>query len=164
MTIEDKRVYHKPSKTWLSVDEETYREYDRKRTAFRKWRQSHHLCRCPKKKFWLCDMICEDCEFKVAGTILSLDCPGSEAPDASPLLNIIPDPLDYSEAIDDSILLQQLFEVLQELDPHADAIIKLWIDDPDISDRAIARELNIPQRTFADRMKRIRAELQKLLE
>lgn len=161
---QSKRIFLKATRQWVEVSSDFYRDYMRDIDTFRKRQQSHGQCFCPKRKFWLCDADCYNCEFQATGDVLSLDAPGADTPDASPLLNIIPDPQDYKAAVEDSILLQQLFERLRELDPHADAIIKLWIDDPDISDRAIARNLNIPQRTFADRMKRIRAELRKLLE
>jgi IS30 family transposase len=61
------------------------------------------------------------------------------------------------------MLLEKLFSRLRELDPDADRIIQLWKDNPKgISDRKIAKTLGRPQRTFADRMKRIRTELWKI--
>ena len=64
--------------------------------------------------------------------------------------------------IADRLLLNQLFNRLRELDPDADTIIQCWLDDYKISDRAIAEKLGRPQRTFADQMKKIRAELHKI--
>ena len=67
------------------------------------------------------------------------------------------------EVIADRMLLEQLFSRLRQLDPEADKIIQLWIDNPEgISDRAIARELGRPQKTFADQMKKYRTDLRKL--
>lgn len=67
----------------------------------------------------------------------------------------------YKEA--DRILLEQLFTRLRELDPEADTIIQLWKDHPEgISDRAIARELGRPQKTFADQMKKYRTDLRRI--
>ena len=60
-------------------------------------------------------------------------------------------------------LLEQLFARLRELDPEADTIIQLWKDHPEgISDRAIARELGRPQKTFADQMKKYRTDLRRI--
>ena len=58
----------------------------------------------------------------------------------------------------------RLFARLRELDPEADTIIQLWMDHPEgISDRAIARELGRPQKTFApDQMKKYRTDLRKI--
>ena len=76
----------------------------------------------------------------------------------------IPDtrkPMD--EVIADRMLLEQLFSRLRELDPEADTIIQLWKDHPEgISDRAIARELGRPQKTFADQMKKYRTDLRRI--
>lgn len=46
---------------------------------------------------------------------------------------------------------------------EADTIIQLWKDHPEgISDRAIARELGRPQKTFADQMKKYRTDLRRI--
>ena len=67
------------------------------------------------------------------------------------------------EVIADRMLLEQLFARLRELDPEADTIIQLWKDHPEgISDRAIARELGRPQKTFADQMKKYRTDLRRI--
>ena len=67
----------------------------------------------------------------------------------------------YKEA--DRMLLEQLFTRLRELNPEADTIIQLWKDHPEgISDRAIARELGRPQKTFADQMKKYRTDLRRI--
>ena len=59
-------------------------------------------------------------------------------------------------------LLDRLFARLRELDPDADTIITMWIDDDNVSDRAIAKALGRPQRTFADQMKKYRTELRRI--
>ena len=56
----------------------------------------------------------------------------------------------------------RLIERLRELDPDADAVLALWQENDKISDRAIAKALGRPQRTFADQMKRYRTELRKI--
>ena len=67
------------------------------------------------------------------------------------------------EVIADRMLLEQLFARLRELDPEADTIIQLWKDHPEgIFDRAIARELGRPQKTFADQMKKYRTDLRRI--
>jgi len=94
--------------------------------------------------------------------ISSLDQP---LPDGNGTIgDYIPDtrkPMD--EVIADRMLLEQLFARLRELDPEADTIIQLWQDHPEgISDRAIARELGRPQKTFADQMKKYRTDLRRI--
>ena len=64
--------------------------------------------------------------------------------------------------IADRDLLDRLFARLRELDPDADTIIVMWMDDGNVSDRAIAKALGRPQRTFADQMKKYRTELRRI--
>ena len=64
--------------------------------------------------------------------------------------------------IADRDLLDRLFARLRELDHDADTIIAMWMDDGNVSDRAIAKALGRPQRTFADQMKKYRTELRRM--
>ena len=106
-------------------------------------------------------MFCEDCEYRRAGDLLSLDAPEG---DGSVTL------LDQQEAdgprMEDVIanrdLLSRLIKRLRELDPDADTILAMWQEDSTMSDLAIAKALGRPQRTFADQMKRYRTELRKV--
>ena len=155
------RIYDRNLKEWFEVPADYYKEYDRERTAFRKRMQDHGRCCCPRDKWWLCDMFCEGCEYRRAGDLLSLDAPEG---DGSVTL------LDQQEAdgprmedvIADRDLLARLIKRLRGLDPDADTILSLWQEDSTMSDRAIAKALGRPQRTFADQMKRYRTELRKI--
>lgn len=135
-----------------------YKEADR----IRHKEQDHGRCMCPYRFIWKCDGDCIGCEYHAAGDITSLDQP---LPDGNGTLgDYIPDrskPME--EVIADRMLLEQLFARLRELDPEADTIIQLWKDHPEgISDRAIARELGRPQKTFADQMKKYRTNLRRI--
>lgn len=58
----------------------------------------------------------------------------------------------------DRDLLERLTARLHELDPDADKILELWSENPNLSDRKIAEAIGRPQKTFSDRMKRLRDE------
>lgn len=106
-------------------------------------------------------MVCMDCEFCKA-SVISLDAPQGDDEDTT-LMDAIPDGRTLLE--DDAVdrdLLARLIARLRELDPDADAILTLWQENDKISDRAIAKALSRPQRTFADQMKRYRTELRKI--
>lgn len=150
------RIYDKGTHTWIDVPEDQYREYDRNRTALRKRMQYHHECTCPRNKFWLCDGMCDDCEFHVSASVsLDAEVPGSE----DTLGDFIPDDKPTPEEIaSDRDLLEHLIERLRELDPDADRIIELWSENPNLSDRKIAEAIGRPQKTFSDRMKKLRSE------
>ena len=67
--------YDKQTRTWFEVTPEQFEEYDRWRTRIRKREQYHRRCMCPRSKWWLCDGMCQDCEFHTPGDTISLDAP-----------------------------------------------------------------------------------------
>ena len=75
--VNGKRIYDKQTKTWFEVTPEHYAEFDQWRTNKRKREQYHGRCMCPRNKWWLCDGMCDDCEFHAPGDVLSLDKPVS---------------------------------------------------------------------------------------
>jgi hypothetical protein len=98
------------------------------------------------------------CEYHAAGDTLSLDVAN---PDGDGTL------YDYlrmigtsiEELIADRIFWSSSLHVCANLIRKRPTIIQLWMDHPEgISDRAIARELGRPQRTFADQMKKYRTD------
>ena len=157
-----KRIYDNQTKTWFEVSPEQYEEFDRWRTNLRKREQYHHRCMCPRSKWWLCDGMCQDCEFHAPGDTLSLDMPiSNEDGDTCSPLDSVPDtaPL-MADVVADKLLLEQLIQRLRELDPEADLILQMLGEEK--SDRSIAEELGRPQRTFARQMQLYRNELRKV--
>ncbi len=104
---------------------------------------------CTKRYLWKCDGQCDLCEYHAPDTT-SLDEP---LPDSKPSIEDI-----YA----DRDLLKHLITRFREIDPDADRIIQMRLDNPKISDRKIAEALGRPQRTFADQMKRYYTELHKI--
>ena len=154
-------LYDKPTRTWFDVPADVYKAYSRECNTHRKKMQDHGLCNCPRKNWWLCDMVCMDCEYRNS-TSISLDAPQGEDEDTT-LMDIIPDGRTLMEDdVADRDLLARLIKRLRNLDPDANAILALWQEDHTISDRAIAKTLGRPQRTFSDQMKRYRTELRKI--
>ena len=91
--------------------------------------------------------------------MLSLDVPTEDG--NANMYDIIPDSAPTMEdVLSDAMLLEQLIARFRELDPDADRIIELLMDE--LSDRKIAEKLGRKQRTFADQMKKIRTELRKI--
>ena len=154
-----KRIYDKQTKTWFEVSPEQYEEFDRWRTNLRKREQYHHRCMCPRSKWWLCDGMCQDCEFHAPGDTLSLDMPVSnEDGDEVTLLDTLVDPAPTIESvICDKAELDQLFERLNELMPEAVQIGKLRQEG--LSDAAIAEIIGIKRTTFLSRLKKAKEQL-----
>lgn len=155
-------IYIRSTGEKVPVTKEQHDFFYREASRIRNKEQNHHRCMCPYRFIWKCDGDCIGCEYHAAGDTLSLDVPN---PDGNGnMYDYLPNnntPIE--ELISDRILLEQLFARLRELDPEADTIIQLWMDHPEgISDRAIARELGRPQKTFADQMKNYRTDLRKI--
>ena len=159
--INANRIYDKGTRQWFDVSPDAYEAYDCERTAFRKKMQYQGICRCPRGKWWLCDMTCMYCEYRSDGT-LSLNMPQGDDKDVT-LMDAIPDGSPAMEEVQaDRDLLESLIRRLHEIDPDAESILAMWKENNKISDRAMAEALGCKQRTFADRMKRIRTEMRKI--
>ena len=154
-----KRIYDKQTKTWFEVSPEQYEEFDRWRTNLRKREQYHHRCMCPRSKWWLCDGMCQDCEFHAPGDTLSLDMPSSyEDVYEFTLLDSLVDPAPTIESvISDKAELDQLFARLNELMPEAGEIGKLRQDG--LCDEAIAKIIGIKRTTVLSRLKKAKEQL-----
>lgn len=154
-----KRIYDKWTQTWFEVGPEQYEEFDRWRTNLRKREQYHHRCMCPRSKWWLCDGMCQDCEFHAPGDTLSLDMPiSNEDGDEVSLLDILVDQAPTIESvICDKATLAQLFDRLAELMPEAEEIGRLRMDN--LSDEEIADIIGIKRTTFRSRLSKAKAIL-----
>lgn len=142
------------------ITEEQYRSLYPDIWAIQKREQYHGRCMCTKHYLWKCDGQCDLCEYHASDTV-SLDEP---LPDGNGTLgDYIPDSKpSIEDIIADRTLLKCLIARFRELDPEADRIIQMRLDNPKISDRKIAEVLGRPQRTFADQMKRYYTELHKI--
>ena len=156
---QSKRIYDKQAKTWFEVTPEQYKEFDTWRTNLRKREQYHHRCMCPRNKWWLCDGMCDDCEFHAPGDILSLDMPTSnDDGDEVTLLDMLEDPApSIEEVICDKAELDQLFDRLNELMPEAVQIGKFRQEK--LTDEEIAKVIGIKRTTFRSRLEKAKAQL-----
>ena len=154
-----KRIYDKQTKTWFEVTPEHYAEFDPWRTNKRKREQYHGRCMCPRNKWWLCDGMCDDCEFHAPGDVLSLDKPVSnDDGDEVTLLDTLVDPAPSIESVlCDKAELDQLFARLNELMPEAQEIGKLR--QKGLTDEAIAKVIGIKRTTFRSRLEKVKKQL-----
>lgn len=149
-------IYDRTTGEKITVSKEIRDEYYKEAAHIRMQEQAHERCICPQHKVLICDGDCLTCEYHRSGDLVSLDVPIGE----DTLVDMIPSETpDIESIIADRDLLERLFTRLRELDPDADTIIAMWMEDDNVSDCAIAKALGRPQRTFADQMKKYRAEL-----
>lgn len=153
------RIFHKPSKTWFEVTPEQYAEYARWCTRIRKRMQYHGRCRCTRNKWWLCDGLCDDCEFHAPGDMHSLDKPicNDESDEITLLDTLIdPDPL-IENIIANKDELKHLLDRLNELLPEAIEIGKLRRKG--LTDELIAKQIGVKRTTFRSRISKARNQL-----
>ena len=152
------RIYIKSTKEWVEVPEEYYREHTSYYDTFRKKKQYHGQCACPKSKFWLCDGDCLTCEFHCS-SMDSLDYTvENKDGDTYSLIDQLCDPSPSLESIIcDKVELDRLFARLNELMPEAIEIGRLR--QQGLSDSAIADALGIRRTTFLSRLKKVKALL-----
>ena len=155
------RIFDKTTKTWFEVTPVEFKRYDTWRTNLRKREQYHGRCMCPRRKWWLCDGVCEDCEFHAPGDMLSLDATrkDDDGEDVC-ILDCIASPESIlNEIILDQLVMQQLLKRLEELMPEAIEIGKLRQEG--LSDEAIADIIGIKRTTFLSRLKKAEEKLRK---
>ena len=159
------RIYDRGTGEWFSVSEEEFAEYDRWRRTLRQKEQYSERCCCPKEKWWICDGMCDDCEFRCGEKPLSLDEAITDDDGCeSSLLDLLPgNDVDVEEVTADRDLVEKLLQLLREMDPDADRIIELWKEDWKISDRKIAEKLRRWPSTFGYQMQRFRKAAKKIL-
>ena len=155
-------IYIRATGEKIPVAKEVRDVYYNEAARIRMKAQAHGQCVCPQSKVWVCDGDCLVCEYRRSGDMASLDVPIGEDGEGA-LLDMVSDEAPSIESvIADRDLLDRLFARLRELDPDADTIIAMWMDDDKVSDRTIAKALGRPQRTFADQMKKYRTELRRI--
>ena len=88
------KLYYREHHCWLELEEEMYLEIrrERQRVYFKKHKAGE--CFCRKNKLWLCDGLCETCEFYKKKE-LSLYAPACLSNDI-PMIEYLSDMCDYS--------------------------------------------------------------------
>nr|DAQ03024.1 MAG TPA: RNA polymerase sigma factor [Caudoviricetes sp.] len=155
MVIESKQyfIYYRATNQKIPVVKEVHDAFYKQADRIRHKEQYHGRCMCPHKYIWKCDGDCLGCEYQATGNISSLDQHLSDG--EGTLSDYIADTAPSMEDIcADRDLLVRLMERFREIDPDADRIIQMRLENPKISDRKIAETLGRPQRTFSDQMKR----------
>lgn len=142
----------------VTVTEEVYRAYKRPIWAEHKRNNREKLCQVSDGKGSLkrCTDDCSKCNRTREGSVLSvdgLDEAGYSVEDKTQ---------DVLEIVIEKMLLEELFKVLEELDPNNQRICELFMDG--YSKREIARTMSIPQSSFEYQFKKLMEYLNKRLE
>ena len=161
MTTNEKQyyIYLRATKERIPVTKEEFDSFYRDINAYRQKQQYHGRCVCPKSKILDCDMDCATCPFVRAGDNLSLDYTvtdedGSEKSWVDDLED--PAPL-VEDTVAKKMQLDQILHRINELMPQAIQIGQLR--QLGYTDEAIATEIGVGRKTFAYRLKKLKATL-----
>lgn len=155
------QIFDKQTKTWFKVSPDQFEEYDRERRKLRQREQYYKRCNCTRDKWWLCDGMCQDCEFHSEPDTISLDFTDIDEKGEEGSLHVCVtdkdrDPFDELQTL---LLTQHILARLNELMPEAAEIGRLRLLG--MTDKAIADALGIKRTTFRSRIEKARKVLQK---
>lgn len=163
MTNQDKQytIYIRSTKESIPVSREEFDAYYKDIDLYRRTQQRHGRCVCPRSKQLSCDMNCLTCPFHRMGDMRSLDYTDTdedgneiawadEIPDDSPL---------PEDIIAEASEMKALYARLTELMPEAIKIGELRLEG--LSEDAIGERIGIGRKTYAYRLKKVKAILEK---
>lgn len=142
----------------ITVTEEVYRAYKRPTWAEHKRNDREKRCQVSDGKGGLkrCLEDCSTCDRVRDGSILTLD----EMTEEKHVLGT--SEMDVSDIVAGKVLLEQLYKVLEELDPKSLRVCQLIMEGH--SRREIARILEVPQSSFEYQFKKLMESLKASLE
>lgn len=137
----------------VPVTEEVYRAYKRPFWVERKRKEREKRCRDEKGN--RCTKDCSKCPHQRTGSVLSLDRFTEEGFEVA-------DTFDLAELAADKLLLEELYAVLEELDPDNRRIMELFSIGK--SEREIADEIGLSQKAINKRKTKLFAQLRERLK
>ena len=159
--VKTHRIFDRDTGVWIIVPRVTGLEYDRMLAKKRMKAQRFKYCCCPRKKYWLCDGICDDCEYGIPGNTVSIDSESFEKFYSEWELRQSA-AIEMEDTVERNDLLERVIARFRELDKDADVIVSLWRDDERMTQSAIAKALGRSRQTFSYQMTRYRNEFRKI--
>lgn len=137
----------------IPVTEEVYRAY--KRPLWAEHKRKEREKRCRDSQGTRCTGDCSECDKQRTGSILSLDKLSMDGFDAS-------DPADFTQLLEDELMLEELHIALDALDALDRKIIDLFAAGK--SEREIAAVVGLSQKGVNKRKTRIFSDLRQRLK
>ena len=138
----------------VPVTEEVYRAYKRPLWAEHKRKEREKRCRDERGN--RCTGDCSKCDKERTGSVLSLsrlvEENGFEPADT----------VDIAEMVADSLLLEELYAALEDLDPNNRRILELFSNSK--SEREIADDIGLSQKAINKRKSKLFAQLRERLK
>lgn len=154
------KLYYREHHCWLELDEETYLEIRRERQRVHFKRQKGKECFCPKKQLWLCDGLCDTCEF-YQPCAESLDAPRCNEGSFT-LLEFLSDGCNYEDLIADTNDKKAIIMQIRKYMPILLEYAVLKIEG--FSDREIVKRLQVSRTSLYRKIEKMREILGDKLE
>lgn len=159
---QDKQYFIPLNGKLIPVTEEVYKEYYRPI-----WRTHYHASKhgqCGCTDWRRCEGDCGLCRYRAAGNTLSLNAEyeGEEGSKLNLLDTIEDSAANIEEIVADKLLLEELFRVLDDLDPDSRQICELIRQGK--TEREIAAEFGVRQSTLNYRKNKLMDKLRKRLK
>ena len=154
-------VYIRSTKESIPVSKEEFDAYYHDINIYRIRQQRHGRCVCPASKRLTCDMDCLTCPFHRMGDMRSLDYTETDDEgNETAWVDVIPDDSPLLEGIIiEASEMKALYARLTELMPEAIKIGEMRLEG--LSEDAIGERIGIGRKTYAYRLKKVKAVLEK---
>jgi len=137
----------------IPVTEEVYRAF--KRPLWAEHKRKERAKRCRDENGFRCTKDCRTCEKTRDGSVLSLDKFNAEGYEVA-------DMVDLAELVADKLLLEQLVEALEDLDPDESSLIHALFYN-DRTERDYASEVGISHQAVGKRKQKVIEKLRAIM-
>lgn len=154
------KLYYREHGCWLEFDEETFLKIRRERQRVYFHRKKAQECYCSKRQLWLCDGLCDTCEFYQPRT-QSLETPINNEKGFT-LLGCLSDGCNYEDLIVEKNDRKEIILRIKAQMPILLEYGEMKLEG--YSDRKIAEKLQIKRTTLYRKIEKMRKILGESLE
>jgi DNA-directed RNA polymerase specialized sigma24 family protein len=153
MSINENQRYIEIDGEQIPVTEEVYRVF--KRPLWAEHKRKERAKRCRDENGFRCTKDCRTCDKRCEGSVLSLDRFSEAGFD-------VPDEVDMADLVADKLLLEQLMEALDDLEPDERSLIDaLFFNDR--TERDYAAEIGISHQAVGKRKNKVIGKLRSIM-
>lgn len=141
---------------YVQVSPELYHEYNKMTNAYRNKQYEHGRCKCPKDKWWQCDINCEMCPYHCAGDQTSLDGTRTDQDGGTYTLDkhFGQESLDFEGNVADAAMFSEMLAEMEDVFPDIQKIAALLVSG--YAETEIAEKVGIPRTTLRSRLQKLK--------
>ena len=151
-------LYDKALKEWIEYPEQVYLELRRYQQKIYRRQKRRECCFCPKKKLWLCDGNCSECEFYF-NNVVPLSTPLPKVKEKLTYEELVKDPCDVESFCLNKEYYREALNRLEKIMPGLQKVGLLRLNEMD--DEEIAKELGVSRKTIYNRIHKAKTVLKR---